>query len=448
MRRKRKRIAHQPAADDLVHRVVAPDILRHVDQLAIMREQAGGVQAARFVENRLPLSKMGRHLPNRGRGNPPRGAERRNVRRQRFDGASPAEAARGIRGHIPAAVDDARNAISQFWRQRHVHDVVIVAALPFDRLAIRAVLDRAQLVGIPDHPLRKQKTGSQLPIGARRSHDHGERLTVQPDLEWLLGGGPIGRARRLAVLHSDNRYVAPWRRFCRHRSRAVVRTHAVGEALARVSVVELALVHDRQLGHPGCQHRGEQARTFETAARRIGLEHIAIEIGARELLDPALGVSLQDVGQVAFRRGRHQRRAAVCIVDQLHRFARGAKACLDLGAHRHPFHLRSKDIDEPRVTLVPAVVAHRFAEQTRGDADARPIAHAMILSMPKRKDAGSLGRMFETLSSNVTRWTGSTPRLRLCLRRHRRLGDRSGRSFTSRTRGSWSSTPARPSSRS
>jgi low affinity Fe/Cu permease len=58
---------------------------------------------------------------------------------------------------------------------------------------------------------------------------------------------------------------------------------------------------------------------------------------------------------------------------------------------------------------VPAVVPHRFAEKTRGDADARPIAHAMILSMPKRKERSSLARTFETMSSNVTRWTGSTP---------------------------------------
>jgi low affinity Fe/Cu permease len=29
--------------------------------------------------------------------------------------------------------------------------------------------------------------------------------------------------------------------------------------------------------------------------------------------------------------------------------------------------------------------------------------------MPKRKDRGSLGRTFETMSSNVTRWAGSTP---------------------------------------
>jgi len=181
------------------------------------------------------------------------------------------------------------------------------------------------------------------------------------------------------------------------------------EALARVPVFELALVHDRQIGDPGCQHRGEQARTLQTAARRISLEHIAIEIGARELLDSALGVSPQDVGHVAFRRGRHQRRAAVGVVDQLHCFAWRAKACLDLGAHRHPLHLRSKDIDEPRVPLVPAVVPHRFAEKARGDADARPIAHAMILSMPKRKEGHSLGHRFETMSTVVTRWTGSTP---------------------------------------
>ena len=87
--------------------------------------------------------------------------------------------------------------------QRHVHDVLAVPTERF-RLAIRTVFDRPQLVGIPDHALRQQKPGSQLPIRARRSHDHGERLAVQPDLEWLLGGHPVDRVRRLAVLHSDN----------------------------------------------------------------------------------------------------------------------------------------------------------------------------------------------------------------------------------------------------
>ena len=33
----------------------------------------------------------------------------------------------------------------------------------------------------------------------------------------------------------------------------------------------------------------------------------------------------------------------------------------------------------------------------------------MILSMPKRKEGHSLGHKFETVSTVVTRWTGSTP---------------------------------------
>ena len=91
-----------------------------------------------------------------------------------------------------------------------------------------------------------------------------------------------------------------------------------------------------------------------------------------------------------------------------HRFARRAEARLDLRTDRYPFHLWPEDVDEPVVALVPAVVPHRFAQQTCGDADARPIAHAMILSMPKHKGRGSLGPKFEAMSSIVTRWTGST----------------------------------------
>ena len=188
-------------------------------------------------------------------------------------------------------------------------------------------------------------------------------------------------------------------------------THAVREPLARVFRSPAALVDDRQIGHPGQSAprrtgRAPRAQLGESALR------IAIEIGAASSSTrrPAQRCRMS---AIPFRRGRHQRRAAVFTWDQLHRFARGAKACLDLGTHRHPFHLRAKDIDEPRVTLVPAVVADRFAEKTRGDADARPIAHAMILSMPKRKDQGSLGRTFETMSKIVTRWTGSTGGLRL-----------------------------------
>jgi hypothetical protein len=58
---------------------------------------------------------------------------------------------------------------------------------------------------------------------------------------------------------------------------------------------------------------------------------------------------------------------------------------------------------------VPAVVTHRFAQKACGDADARSIAHTMILSMPKRKEGSSIGQTFETISTVVTRETGSTP---------------------------------------
>ena len=43
----------QGAADDLVHRVVAPDVLAHEQQLARGAEEPGGVQAAGAREARL-----------------------------------------------------------------------------------------------------------------------------------------------------------------------------------------------------------------------------------------------------------------------------------------------------------------------------------------------------------------------------------------------------------
>ena len=49
----REPAVEQRPADDLVHRVVAPDVLPDDDELARGREQAGGVQAAGALERRL-----------------------------------------------------------------------------------------------------------------------------------------------------------------------------------------------------------------------------------------------------------------------------------------------------------------------------------------------------------------------------------------------------------
>src|SRR5262249_49324959 len=83
---------------------------------------------------------------------------------------------------------------------------------------------------------------------------------------------------------------------------------------------------------------------------------------------------------VTLRRGRHQRDAPCADAHELHRLARRAEAGLDLWTDRHPLDVRTEDVHEVRVTLVPAVPAHAVPEQARRDPDARPLAHRPILS--------------------------------------------------------------------
>ena len=76
---------------------------------------------------------------------------------------------------------------------------------------VRAVRDRPEIAGGREHALREQKSGHQLAIGARGSHDHSEWATVQTNLERLLGCGAIevGRAAAVAYphdLHSLERF--------------------------------------------------------------------------------------------------------------------------------------------------------------------------------------------------------------------------------------------------
>jgi len=50
--------------------------------------------------------------------------------------------------------------------------------------------------------------------------------------------------------------------------------------------------------------------------------------------------------------------------------ARNAESELDLWAHRHPLHPAPEHLGEHGITLVPAIVAYRDAQQTGADADA------------------------------------------------------------------------------
>jgi hypothetical protein len=69
---------------------------------------------------------------------------------------------------------------------------------------IAAVLYRSQLLRPRQYALREQESGGQLQVGARCSHDDGERFAVQPDFERLFRCGAIGRWRQFAAAHSKH----------------------------------------------------------------------------------------------------------------------------------------------------------------------------------------------------------------------------------------------------
>jgi hypothetical protein len=58
----------QRPADDLVHRIVATDVLAHGEHASVDPEQRGGVQAAGGGKDLLRLPQAVRHPPQRVRG--------------------------------------------------------------------------------------------------------------------------------------------------------------------------------------------------------------------------------------------------------------------------------------------------------------------------------------------------------------------------------------------
>src|SRR4051812_27052814 len=64
---------------------------------------------------------------------------------------------------------------------------------------IRAVFDRAEIVGGFEDAFREKETGGKLAIGAGRAHDDGKRPVVQADFERLFGRGPIAIGQANAV---------------------------------------------------------------------------------------------------------------------------------------------------------------------------------------------------------------------------------------------------------
>jgi ATP-dependent Clp protease protease subunit len=153
----------QHAPDDLVQRVVAPDVLAHRQRRAVRVEQARGVQAAGAGELRLHEA-IGQRRQQRARDHRARGQARR-VHRDLVDRALAAHAARRRRVEAAAA---------RVARQRagHVHGV--------------GVERRVERRRAGDQALAVQEAGDQLLVVAGRAHRDRQRRAVHTDLERLL----------------------------------------------------------------------------------------------------------------------------------------------------------------------------------------------------------------------------------------------------------------------
>src|SRR5260221_6348701 len=155
-------------------------------------------------------------------------------------------------------------------------------------------------------------------------------------------------------------------------------------------------------------------RRVGAAARRAGLQHVAVEAARGERVDAPRREPCHRIREIVADTVRDHHEPAVRAAGEVHRLARRAQAGFDLGADRHPFHARAEDVGEPRVALVAAVVADALAEQARRHADARPIAHAIILRMSNRKPV-SLAARLEDFSTAVTKWSGSSSAFALAM---------------------------------
>src|SRR5262249_11135387 len=164
---------------------------------------------------------------------------------------------------------------------------------------------------------------------------------------------------------------------------APVREQALDEVLAQPRVAQAPLVLDREQRQPlhedareradaGPPRRAPHPHALHAAARRVLLEHVAVEVEPRQLVGAPPGEARHRLGVVApAARCEETRRARVALEPD--RLARDAETELHLGAHRHPLDPAPERVDEERVALVPAVVAHLAPEEAGADADAEPL---------------------------------------------------------------------------
>ena len=190
------------AADDLVHRVVAPDVLARQHELAVGVEQAGGVDAAGALERRLlePVGQAGEERPGDRRP----GRQRRAVDRDLLERALAAHAAGG--GRVEAALAGVAGQRSG----------------DLDRVD-REVLGRAGGVRAVDQALAVEEPERELLVVARRAHRHHERDAVDPDLERLLDRDVV-----VAAVVMDLREAVGVSALTRRRARSPCRASAAG----------------------------------------------------------------------------------------------------------------------------------------------------------------------------------------------------------------------------
>ena len=179
----RQQSVEQRAADDLVHRVVTPDVLAHEQRLATRGEQARGVHPAGAAEGRLAqtVGQRGEQRSLHRRA----GGQLRCVDGDLLQRALAAHPARRRRVEAPGA-----GVAPQ--RPAHVDDVG------------GEVAGRAGLARRVDQPLAVEEAERELLVVAGRAHRDGQGGAVDADLQRLLDGDLVA----LAVALHDGGHAA------------------------------------------------------------------------------------------------------------------------------------------------------------------------------------------------------------------------------------------------
>ena len=167
-----------------------PDVFVDAQALAVGREEADGVQAARLLEQRLVTAQGVGQLQQRLAGDGAGGRDGAGLHPDGVQGRLAAEAA-ACAGHqrpLPQAAGGGRAG------QAHRDDVRDVRV---GGLAGVAVADLADVGLGLDDALRQQQAARQLKVVAGRPHGDGERLVIDPDLQRLFHDQRVIRRRRL-----------------------------------------------------------------------------------------------------------------------------------------------------------------------------------------------------------------------------------------------------------